>query len=149
MSPAAPGRRQDPYSAFNFWVEIKGLVVAGFSQVSGLKMEVDVQTYAEGGVNNFTYQFPGRVKQNTITLKRGMADSDTIWQWCYGVAQGVIVRKNLSIYLLDNVGEPVVWWNVMDAWPVRWEGPEFRATSSEVAMESLTLAHHGMMMLKA
>ncbi len=149
MSPGAPGKRQDPYSAYNFWVEIEGLVVAGFSEVSGLRMEVDVQTYAEGGVNAFTYQFPGRVKQNTITLKHGMADNDNIWLWCYGVAQGVIIRQNLSIYLLDDVGEPVVWWNVMDACPVRWEGPELRAATSAVAMESLTLAHHGLAMLKA
>lgn len=148
MSPGAPGRRQDPYTAYNFWVELDGIVVAGFSEVTGLRLEVDVQTYGEGGLNSFTRQFPGRVKQNTITLKHGMADTDAVWLWCYGVAQGVIVRQNISIYLLDQAGEPAVWWNVMEAFPVKWEGPNLRAATSEVAMESLTLAHHGIVMMK-
>ncbi len=148
MSPGAPGRRQDPYTAYNFWVEVDGLVVAGFSEVAGLRLEVDVQTYGEGGLNSFTRQFPGRVKQNTITFRHGMADTDAVWLWCYRVAQGVILRQNISIYLLDQAGEPAIWWNVMDAFPVKWEGPNLKAATSEVAMESLTLAHHGIVMMK-
>ncbi len=148
MSPGAPGLRQDPYAAYNFWVELDGLVVAGFSEVTGLRLELDVQTYAEGGLNSFTRQFPGRVKQNTIILKHGMADTDVVWNWCYRVAQGMVTRQNLSICLLDQAGEPALWWNVMEAFPVKWEGPDLRAATSAIAMESLTIAHHGLMMMK-
>ena len=34
--------REDPYSAFNFILEIDGVKAAGFSEVSGLTTETDV-----------------------------------------------------------------------------------------------------------
>lgn len=139
----ALGVRSDPYSAFNFWVEIGGLIVGGFSEVSGLKVEVDVQTYDEGGLNEYTHQFAGRVKPNTITLKRGLTDTDTIWSWCYDVTQGIITRRNLTIYLLNNAGLPAMWWDIMKAYPTRWEGPNLGATNNAVALETLVLAHQG------
>lgn len=140
----ALGIRFDPYRDFNFWVEIEGLIVAGFSEVSGLKMEVEVEVYNEGGLNEYPHQLPGRVKQNTITLKRGLTDIDTLWPWCQDVTQGIITRRNLTIYLLDNAGLPAMWWDVLQAYPVSWEGPNFRATGNAVALESLVLAHQSL-----
>jgi phage tail-like protein len=140
----ALGARFDPYADFNFWVEIEGLIVGGFSEVSGLKMEVDVEVYNEGGLNEYPHQLPGRVKQNTITLKRGLTDMDTLWPWCRDVTQGIIKRRNLTIYLLDEAGLPAMWWDVLQAYPVRWEGPDLRASGNAVALESLVLAYHGL-----
>ncbi|HSB71335.1 MAG TPA: phage tail protein [Candidatus Methylomirabilis sp.] len=140
----ALGARFDPYRDFNFWVEIEGLIVGGFSEVSGLRMEVDVEVYNEGGLNEYPHQLPGRVRQNTITLKRGLSDMDTLWPWCYDVTQGIIKRRNLTVYLLDSAGLPSMWWDILQAYPVRWEGPELRATGNAVALESLVIAYHGL-----
>jgi phage tail-like protein len=141
----ALGVRFDPYREFNFWVEIEGLIVGGFSEVSGLKVEIDVETYSEGGRNEFSHQLPGRVKANTITLKRGLTDIDTLWPWIEDTTRGIFTRRNLTIYLLDNAGLPAMWWDVFKAYPVRWEGPELRANGNAVALESMTLAHHGLL----
>lgn len=35
-------------------------------------------------------------------------------------------------------------WRVINAWPVKYTGPDFNATSSEVAVETLEVAHEGM-----
>jgi phage tail-like protein len=34
-------------------------------------------------------------------------------------------------------------WKVKNSWPAKYEGPVLRADSSEVAMETLELAHDG------
>jgi len=52
----AVGDRKDPYLAFNFLVEIQGLTVGGFTEVTGLQVEVEVHDYREGGVNEYIHK---------------------------------------------------------------------------------------------
>jgi phage tail-like protein len=139
------GVRNDPYAAFNFMVEIEGLLVGGFSEVSGLQLEAEVQDYREGGQNAYMHRLPGpaRYPQN-LTLKRGLTDIDTLWAWQQDVAQGKIKRRNGTIYLLNRMGIPTMWWDFLGAYPVRWAGPEFRADSNTVAFETVELAHRGL-----
>ena len=47
------------------------------------------------------------------------------------------------MYLLDATGQPVLWWNVREAYPVKWIGPELRGESATVAFESVELVHRG------
>ena len=42
---------EDPYASFRFTAEIDGVAVSGFSEVTGLALETDVETFREGGVN--------------------------------------------------------------------------------------------------
>jgi phage tail-like protein len=141
---SAAGLRTDPYGAFNFWVEIEGLVVGGFSEISGLQIETETLTYREGGLNEYVHQLPGpaRYPQN-LSLKRGLTIIDTLWPWYQDVLRGTIKRRNGTIYLLNQSGVPLMAWNFLEAYPVRWNGPDFRAGSSDVAFESLELAHRG------
>jgi len=55
----------------------------------------------------------------------------------------VIKRRNATVYLLDATGQPVLWWNVREAYPVKWIGPELRGESATVAFESVELVHRG------
>lgn len=134
----------DPYHVFNFFVEIEGLLVAGFSECSGLQVETEVQEYAEGGLNDYTHHFRGRTKYQPLILKRGLTINNELWRWHQGVIQGDFERKNGTIYLLDAMHVPVVWWNFKKAFPAKWTGPELRANSSEVAIESVELIHQGL-----
>ena len=141
----ALGARTDPYSAFNFLVEIDGLVVGGFSEVTGLQVEIEVHDYREGGLNDYIHRLAGPARYPTnLVLKRGVVDTDTLWSWQRDVTQGIIERRDGSIVLLDDTRQEVVRWNFTGAYPVRWNGPELRAGSSAVAIETLELAHHGL-----
>jgi phage tail-like protein len=141
----ALGARADPYSAFNFLVEIDGLVVGGFSEVTGLHVEIEVHDYREGGLNDYIHRLAGPARYpSNLVLKRGLVDSDTLWIWQRDVTQGIIERRNGSIVLLDDTRQEAVRWNFTGAYPVRWNGPELRAGSSAVAIETLELAHHGL-----
>ena len=141
----AVGNRSDPYLDFNFLVEVDGLVAGGFSEVSGLTVEVEVESYREGGLNDFVHKLAGAVKYpSNLIFKHGITDSDALWEWYEDVQQGTIERKSASVVLLDSTGEERRRWNFAGAYPVRWVGPQLRAGSAEVAVESLELAHQGM-----
>ena len=145
----AAGSRVDPYRGYNFAVEIEGLVVGGFSEVNGLELEVETEDYREGGVNQFVHKRAGPVRYaSNILLKRGMTDSKTLWNWYWDVTQGTIKRKNVSILLMDESGEERVRWNFEQAYPVKWSGPSLKAAANEVAVESIELAHKGLMNVK-
>ena len=138
------GVRLDPYMSFNFLVEIEGLIVGGFSEVTGLQVEVEVTDHREGGENNFIHKLPGpaRYPQNLV-LKHGLTDVPSLWLWQQDVIKGKFKRKNGTIYLLSRLGIPAMWWDFQKAYPVKWVGPELRAANAVVAVESIDLVHEG------
>jgi len=146
----ATGARHDPYPNFNFAVEISGLIVAAFNEASGLQAEIEVTEYREGGVNEYMHKRagPARYPSNLI-LKKGIGDSAELWSWYCNVLQGTIQRKSLAVVLMDSTGAEQRRWTFQNAYPVKWAGPDFKAQSSEVAIESLELAHEGLVFATA
>jgi phage tail-like protein len=138
------GIRNDPYLAFNFLVEIEGLLVGGFSEVTGLEVETEVKDYREGGLNEYIHKLAGPTRYPTnLILKHGLVYIETLWSWHQDVVQGTIERKNGTIYLLDQQRIPLMWWDFMEAYPVKWSGPQLRADSNTVAVETVELVHRG------
>lgn len=140
----ATGIRFDPYFAFNFFVEIQGVLSGGFSEVTGLQAETETQEYAEGGLNHYVHRFAGRTRYSPLVLKHGLTPLDALWRWHQEVIGGNVVRLNGTIYLLNEMRIPVVWWNFKNAFPTKWVGPDLRAGSSDIAFESIELAHQGL-----
>jgi len=136
----ANAKRVDPYRAFRFLVEIQGLVQAGFSECSGFGSDVEVVEYREGGDPSTVRKLPGKVSYPDITLKFGITDSRELYDWHLDAVKGQIRRLSGSIILKNDAGEEAVRWNFFDAWPSKWDGPDFNATGKEVAIESLTVA---------
>ena len=139
----AVGERKDPYSSFRFMVEIDSLVVAGFSEVSGLQAETQIENYREGGVNDYVHRLPKETTYSNIILKRGITDSDVLWKWHQDVVSGKIERRSGHIVLLDSEGNETWRWTFVDAYPAKWTGPDLRAQNSTVAFESIELVHNG------
>ena len=135
--------RHDPYRACNFRVEIDGLTAASFSEVSGLESEVAVLEYREGGENTRVLKLPGLRKYTNIVLKRGLTQDTALWNWHKQVLDGTVHRRNGSVILLDDQGHDQVRWNFFGSWPCKYVGPTLDAKSSEVAIETLELAHEG------
>ena len=139
-----PGVRVDPYLDFRFYVEIEGIIVAGFSDVSGLDIEVETEEYQEGGRNDYTHELPGRASHAHVELQTGLTDSRALIDWIRAVADGQIERKNVFIYLLDREGAAARGWQCEAAYPVRYAGPELQADQGGVAVETVELAHRGL-----
>ena len=139
-----PVLRDDPYSSFNFQVDLGGGEVAAFSEVTGLGMEITPVEYRAGNdKRNTVRKLPGLHKSGDITLKRGMTGSLDLFQWIQRVSEGNLDRRNVTITLLDEAGTPVLVWKLSNAWPKKFEGPALNASANEVAIESLTLTCEG------
>ena len=134
---------QDPYIAYNFVVEVEGLQIGGFTEVTGLSSEIELESYQEGGVNDYTHKFPKQTTYPNLVLSRGLTNDDVLWQWYQEASQGRIKIKNGTITLRDSQGKEVMWWNFKQAYPVKWEGPQFNASSDEIAIERFELVHQG------
>jgi len=135
------GKRFDPYGSYIFKVEIDNVISAGFSQVSGLSIEVAVESKKEGGVNHMEHHFPKNIQYPKLTLKRGMIDIDSLWKWYQDVLLGDIVRKNGSVCLYDDNGKQIRRWNFFNAYPTKWEGPSLNASSAAIATETFVIVH--------
>jgi len=137
------GQRHDPYLSSRFLVEVDGLIVGGFSEVAGFQSELEMEEYREGGVNHHVRQFPKGVKYPNLSLKRGITDSDVLWKWYDDVRQGTIKRRTVNIICLDSQGNRKLDWQCVNAYPIKWAGPDFVGQSSNVAIESIELTHEG------
>lgn len=133
-----------PHGKFRFKVEIDGLEAGGFSEVTGFDASIDVMEYREGDMVQTPMKIPGLKKYGNITLKKGLADSIVLYEWMIAGVDGAVERKTITITLLDDTEEAVASWQVINAWPVKYNAPDFNASSSEVAVESLEIAHEGM-----
>lgn len=142
-------QRVDPFATFKFHVEIGEIKEAAFSECSGLEIATDVFEYQEGGLNEFSHKLPGRTKLSNITLKRGFAASNELYNWYLEMEQDLlqgksITRKQVTITLYSaSEREELLSWTLQDAFPVKWVGPAFKAGEAGVAVETLELAHHG------
>jgi phage tail-like protein len=141
--------RDNPYGNYNFTVEISGLdnpPHAGFSEVSGLDMEITPIEYRAGNDQSPTVRkLPGLAKFGNVTLKRGITGSLAMWEWMKRAhADPGSLARTVVIHLLDEARNEVMAWKLRNAWPARYAGPELDATSNEVAIESFELAHEGL-----
>ncbi len=143
------GIRSDPYQVFNFFIELEGMMVGGFSECTGLVAETQFEEYREGGVTDYVHRLPGQSKNPPLVLKHGLTLGADLWDWYTDVVRAVnlgtpVKRKNGTVYLLNRERTPVMWWNFTDALPMKWTGPDLNATSNAVAFESVELTHHGL-----
>ena len=134
--------RLDPYTGYNFAVELDGITRAGFRECSGLENSQNAGEYREGTDKNPSVRkLPGLVTHSDITLSRGITSDSKLWDWREKVMKGVVERHDISITLLDDGGNARITWNLFDCWPRQWTGPSLNATTDDVVVEQLVLAY--------
>lgn len=141
--------RADPSPSFRFKVEFRGGpgVAARFTECSGLEFEAETFDYGEGGEQSRVHRLPGRIKYGNLDLKRGIAtDGEKLWQWVKKTARGQIETCTVTVSLLSSEGQPVREWTFMDAYPVKWSATAFSAEQNAIAIETLTIAHQGLLL---
>jgi len=134
-----------PHSKNHFRVEWGGNNV-GFMEVSGLSIELDVVDYREGSSpESSVRKMPGVKKFSDVVLKRGIVKSDDdFYRWIGTATFNQVERRDVVISLLNERHESVVVWKLRNAFPSKLEYSTLNAHSSEVIIESLTLAHEGL-----
>src|SRR5690349_8278842 len=130
-----PTTRVDPFRSYNFLAEIDGTAQAGFQACSGLDPTTSASAYREGKEAFHVRKLTGLNTFTPISLKRGVTESDELWQWRLTVVEGRAERRNGSIVLLDEKGVEKIRWNFSNAWPSKWTGPSFSSTGNTIAVE--------------
>src|SRR5690349_10337564 len=139
-----PGKEY-PLPVFHFTVEWGGKRI-GFSEVSGLTQENQAIEYRDGSFPEFSsIKMPGIRKFSNVTLKRGIIPADNdFFEWLNSIKMHTAKRRTLIISLLNEEHQPVMVWKVINAFPVKLDGPGLKAAGNEVAIESIELAHEGL-----
>lgn len=143
-----------PPTGFHFKVEfqgVKGMDKAAeqrFQDVGGLSFEMETEEFTEGGENRFEYKLPKRIKYPNLTLKRGLLTDSALIDWINDAMRTfftVLVYDfkpaNILISLLDEAGNPVAVWHVIQAYPVKWNVSNFNSKENEIAVETIELSY--------
>ena len=65
------------------------------------------------------------------------------FKWYREILRGRISPKQVDIVIYDNDGSEMSRWTLLNAYPVKWVGPQLSAEGKVAAIESLELAHEG------
>ncbi|MEO7766310.1 MAG: phage tail protein [Ferruginibacter sp.] len=113
-----------------------------FQEVSGLDVEMEMETFIEGGQNRFTWELPKRTRYSDLVLKRGMFMGSGIVLWCQNAFENFVFEPaNIMIALLNDQHVPVQAWYVVNAIPKKWSISNFNAEENSIVIESITLSY--------
>lgn len=118
-----PGKHKGDYlPAHNFKLEIDGVIMGGFKEISG----IEEAESAKSGTGN-----------HTIVFKRGFVNDASLLDWNKKVLSGKTDRKSGSVIYLDREGKEVLRYNFFEAWPAKWKAPELNAGSDTHIVEEI------------
>jgi phage tail-like protein len=137
-----PFKEDQSTPAIWFELDIQGQAVGYFTEVTGLSAEVETLTYSEGGMNEFQHKLPTRVKYPNLVLKRGMTTKAELQKW-FQKSHTQAERTGIRLSMLDNAGTRLRTWSFVNAFPVKWTGPNFNVSQSALAVEQIEIAHEG------
>jgi phage tail-like protein len=140
--------RDRPYTQFNFLVDLGTGITdgpeAGFQEVSGIGMEVEVIEYRNGNAKeNHVTKLTGLSKYPNVTLKRGLIGSLSLYQWIDQIRNGDPGGLRTVVIQLQNEDHTQVVhaWKLLRARIVKHVSGPLNAKGTDVAMEELVLAY--------
>ena len=141
-----------PPPSFHFlvnFIDLKLVPDVMFQSVSGLDVKMETEQYREGGENRFIHQLPVRSNYTNLTLKRGLFVNSQLINWCMDTFNNLEIKPvNLIVSLLNENHLPLMTWNIVNAYPVKWSVSELNAERNELAIESIELNYQYFTLLK-
>lgn len=138
-----------------FYFEADGVTDKQILEVSGLSSE----TPAAGGDKvlgsgknaiNLRQATPTRTKFTPVVVKLVATTNKDLYRWyedCNrnegGRSDWSSSRKAASVSVYDQAGDMKARWELLNAYPTKYEGPKLEAGANDVANETLTLVHEG------
>ena len=138
----------DLMTTFKFALEIDNVNMGFFKKCAGIESETEIIEYKEATSKGrmVIRKVPGAMKWGDITLDRRIDTSLALWEWRKLVIEGDVdkARRHGSVVAYDSKGGEVARWNFESGWPSKWKGADFDAGANEVATESVTITHEGL-----
>ncbi|MCA9981098.1 MAG: phage tail protein [Anaerolineales bacterium] len=128
---------------FRFSVTAANVSLGIFTECTLPTIEWEVQKIIEGGLNTYVHQLPTRRKESKVILKQGLGSGNEILLWYKDCLAEKFLRKDVTIHMLDaKTHKPVYSWTAKGAYPISWKGPQLQTGGKAVAIETLELACH-------
>jgi phage tail-like protein len=127
----------------HFALEIEDTTVGYFHSCSGLEAEYETYPYSEGGLNDFVHQLKGRKRYGNLTLTRGVTSTKSLLEW-FQTSKERSARGSITIKMYDAQLNVVQTWAFSAAWAVKYSGPRVDSESNGMSVESLEIAHEGL-----
>ncbi len=117
-----------------------------FQEVSGLSVEYDTESVAEGGENRFAHKLPVRTKYPNLVLKRGLVTSVSAFSaWGFKTMADnlscAVTTRHISVMLLNAQGTPSMAWMFVNAWPVKVHVSDLQSMENKIAVETMEFAY--------
>ncbi len=126
-------------ASFRFLVDIGGKTQAAFTECVLPTIELETEELKEGGENTQTALLLGKRKAARITLKHGVGSSDLL-TWYLEILSEKFKRRPMTIKMLNAKRTPVMIWDVNNAIPIKWSGPQITSDGNSIAIQTLELA---------
>ena len=143
-----------------FYFEADDLTEKMILEVGGLSSE----TPAAGGdkvlgsgkdAKNLRQATPTQVKFSPVTVKIVATNNIDLYKWyadCNknmgGGSLWASNRKGASIVVYDQESNEQARWSLKNCYPTKYEGPKLEASSNDIANETITLVHEGIVRVK-
>lgn len=135
-----PTSNNDPFRGYNFKLEIQGITEGHFMECAGIEAEVTSIEYREAGFDHKVHKLPGPVSFGDVTLRYGLTNSKSLWDWFETGVKGKRDARNASVVLMSSDGaDEVARWNLFNTWPSYWKSSKLDALGREVAIETIRL----------
>jgi phage tail-like protein len=125
--------------AFRFVVSVDGEAIGAFTECALPAIEIEVEEIKEGGLNTSIHQLPGRRKAAKITLKNGVGVAQSLMDWYIKTLSEDFSRRKVTINLLDSKLKTTMTWDIQDAYPSKWGGPQLKSDENTIAIQELEL----------
>lgn len=115
-----------------------GGIEMGFQRVSGVRREIEMETYREGGVNDRLHVFPkGPGGEKTLTMEKGVAA---------GAAHpfhqvGLALVTPLIVQILDGAGQTAKTYTFLDPIIKSWQPGELHAGESRLLIDQFEISY--------
>ena len=132
---------EDPLRGYKFRISIPGLPSScGFKKIGGLKDEMGVIEYDEGGYDH-THKLKGKAKGGQLTCEKGMFPSKQVEEVFRNSLASDDDRCTIVVALLDAKGNVARDWKLAECWCSAWEAGDLDASSEDVLVETITIQY--------
>ena len=132
----------------SFGLEFDGVQIKSITEISGLKMEMDVIELKENGADGkyVVKKLPGRMKAGEVVFTRGLTADNSFEKWVKDSRFGKMgaARKNGVVVVYDYEGQAIKRYKIMRAWPKSLEIGTLKAGDTSVLTEKLTVTYEEM-----
>ena len=117
-----------------------------FSQLRDRAERVAAGLHAEGvgHGSRVTWQLPTRIKYSNVKLSRPLTWQSHLTLGWFNTYARKTQKHTAIIAALTPDGMPVSSWALNGVLPVKWNGPRLGVTDNTVSIETLELAHEGL-----